>query len=70
MFTSEATKLYYHEAFWVKMASLLLATVFTLTVVRRVALSGASPAREKLTATISLVLWAAVGIGGRWIGFS
>src|SRR5258708_10419361 len=39
LFTSEATKLYYHEAFWVKMISLFLATLFTFTVLRRVALA-------------------------------
>src|SRR5271169_2357801 len=39
LFTSEATKLYYHEAFWVKMISLLLAMIFTFTVTRMVALA-------------------------------
>ncbi len=71
LFTSEATKLYYHEAFWVKMTSLLLATIFTFTVLRRVALAErASPAWSKAVALISLLLWSGVGIGGRWIGFS
>jgi hypothetical protein len=70
MFTSEAVKLYYHEAFWFKMASLLLATVFTLTIVRPVALAGGSPVRERITGIVSLALWTGVGVGGRWIGFS
>src|SRR5260370_7528464 len=39
LFTSEATKLYYHEAFWVKMISLFLATLFTFTVLPRLALA-------------------------------
>ena len=71
LFTSEATKCYYHAAFWVKMTSLLLAILFTFTVRRKVA--GAdkpSPLRSKLVAMASVTLWSAVGIGGRWIGFS
>lgn len=73
LFTSEATKLYYHEAFWVKMISLLLATLFTFTVLRKVALAGQGRVRpfwSKAAALISILLWSAVGVGGRWIGFS
>jgi hypothetical protein len=71
LFTSEAVKLYYHEAFWVKMSSLLLAMLFTFTVVRRAALGDRkSPGWNRLTGLVSLVLWSLVGIGGRWIGFS
>jgi hypothetical protein len=73
LFTSEAVKLYYHEAFWVKMTSLLLATGFTFTVLRKVALAGegrVSPFRSKAVALISILLWSGVGVGGRWIGFS
>lgn len=71
LFTSEAVKLYYHEAFWVKMTSLLLAMIFTFTVVRRVALAEhTSPVWSRATGMVSLVLWLGVGIGGRWIGFS
>ncbi|HEY2015503.1 MAG TPA: DUF6644 family protein [Bryobacteraceae bacterium] len=73
LFTSEAIKLYYHEAFWVKMASLLMSIVFTFTVLRRSALADPSPARpwrNRAVALVSLVLWSAVGMGGRWIGFS
>jgi hypothetical protein len=73
LFTSEATKLYYHEAFWVKMISLLLATLFTFTVLRKVALAGqgrVTPFWSKAAALTSTVLWSMVGVGGRWIGFS
>ncbi len=73
LFTSEAVKLYYHEAFWVKMISLALAILYTFTVLRKVALSDAervSPLRSKAAALISIFLWSAVGAGGRWIGFS
>lgn len=73
LFTSEATKLYYHEAFWVKMASLLLSIIFTFTAMRKIALS--DPARlrplwNRAAAVISIILWSGVGMGGRWIGFS
>jgi len=71
LFTSEATKCYYHAAFWVKMTSLLLAILFTFTVRRKVAAADKpSPLLSKLVAMASVTLWSAVGIGGRWIGFS
>jgi uncharacterized membrane protein SirB2 len=73
LFTSEAVKLYYHEAFWVKMTSLLLSVLFTFTVVRKVALAQPGRVRpwwRRVVALISVVLWSGVGVGGRWIGFS
>jgi uncharacterized protein DUF6644 len=73
LFTSEAIKCYYHPAFWMKMTSLFLAIVFTFTVRRKVAMADetrVSPLWSKLVALVSVTLWAGVGIGGRWIGFS
>ena len=73
LFSSEAIKCYYHAAFWVKMTSLFLAIIFTFTVQRRVVMADegqVSPAWGRVVALISVVLWAGVGIGGRWIGFS
>jgi hypothetical protein len=73
MFLSEAVKCYYSESFLVKMASLFLAIVFTLTVHRRVVMTEGTaigPHRRKLVALISLALWFTVGAAGRWIGFS
>ena len=73
LFLSESIKLYYHEAFWFKMASLLLAIVFTFTIQRKVILAGEarlSPVWNKVVAVVSILLWSGVGIGGRWIGFS
>jgi hypothetical protein len=73
LFTSEATKLYYHGAFWMKMSSLLLSILFTFIVVRKVALADprrVTPFRSRAVALISIVFWSGVGIGGRWIGFS
>jgi hypothetical protein len=73
LFTSEAIKCYYHDAFWFKMTSLFLAIVFTFTVRRKVALADETRVRplwNKLVALTSVLLWSGVGIGGRWIGFS
>lgn len=73
LFMSEASKCYYYIGFWVKMASLFLAIIFTLTVRRKVALADetrVSPIRRKLVAFVSLALWAGVGIGAKMIGFS
>jgi uncharacterized membrane protein YhdT len=73
LFTSEATKCYYHFAFWFKMTCLLLACTFTYTLYKKVVMEDAAtltPFRAKLAALTSIVLWTGVGIGGRWIGFS
>ena len=73
LFLSESIKLYYHEAFWFKMASLILAIVFTFTIQRKVILEGETrmrPVWSKVVALVSILLWSGVGIGGRWIGFS
>jgi Family of unknown function (DUF6644) len=66
-----ATKYYYLTAFWVKMAALPLALLFTFTVRRTVA--GAdetrmSPVWNKLVAVVSLSLWSTVAVAGRLIG--
>lgn len=73
LFVSEPTKLYYSVPFWYKMTFLLLATIFTFTVRRKVALADETQMRPlyyKLVAVASLGLWLGVGAGGRWIGFS
>jgi len=73
LFLSEAIKCYYHPAFWFKMASLLLAIVFTFTVQRKAVMAEGnrlSPLWSRVVAVVSVLLWSGVGIGGRWIGFS
>jgi uncharacterized membrane protein YhdT len=73
LFLSEAIKCYYHDAFWFKMSCLFLAIVFTFTIQRKVTMSDESrlrPLWSKVVAVVSVLLWAGVGIGGRWIGFS
>ena len=66
LYTSEATKCYASLAFWIKMASLLLAMIFTYTIKTRVA---AADHANKLVGAISILLWFGVAWGGRWIGF-
>src|SRR5215471_17602661 len=66
-----ATKYYYLTAFWVKMAALLLALLFTFAVRRRVARADetrTSLVWNKLVAVVSLSLWSTVAIAGRLIG--
>src|SRR5438034_10839543 len=66
-----ATKYYYLRAFWVKMAALSLALVFTFAVRRKVAMADEtrmSPLWSKLVAVVSLSLWSSVAIAGRLIG--
>jgi uncharacterized protein DUF6644 len=66
-----ATKYYYLTAFWVKMAALPLALVFTFAVRRTVAgidETRMSPVWNKLVALVSLSLWSTVAIAGRLIG--
>lgn len=73
LFLSEAIKCYYHDAFWFKMSCLFLAIVFTFTIQRKVTMNEEtrmSPVWSKVVAVVSVLLWAGVGIGGRWIGFS
>ena len=72
MFLSEAIKCYYSPPFWYKMALLLLGTIFTFTVHRRVVRSApdrVAPIFVRLTAVASLTLWFGVGFAGRWIAF-
>lgn len=73
LFLSEAIKCYYSPSFWVKIATLVPAIMFTLTVRRRVAGAGpdqTSGLQRTLTAIASLTLWFTVAAAGRWIGFS
>lgn len=68
--TSEALKLYDKPAFWVKMAALLAALVFTFAIQLPNARRDVSGLTAKSLAIISLGLWLTVALAGRWIGFS
>jgi hypothetical protein len=73
LFLAESIKCYYSFAFWTKMTALALAILFTFTIRRRVTLADhvrVGPAWSRVVAAISILLWATVGWGGRWIGFS
>ena len=69
MFLSEALKCFYSPPYWYKMGLLLVATVFTFTVRRRVLGSEVHSVWRRLTAVISMGLWLGVGFAGRWIAF-
>jgi hypothetical protein len=72
LFMASAVKCYYLPVFWVKMASLFLALVFTFSVRRRVAMAPdtrMNPVWARLVAVISLSLWSSVAIAGRLVGF-
>ena len=67
-----ATKYYYLTAFWVKMAALSLALIFTFAVRRKVAMADETrinPVWSKVVAVVSLSLWSSVAIAGRVIRF-
>lgn len=73
LFSSEAVKCYYNQAFWFKMTSLLLAVIYTTTINRRAvrATTGSTATfAGRAHAVITVLLWTGVGVGGRWIGFS
>lgn len=68
---SEALKLYGKEAFWVKMAALLVALAYTFGVRNPIARRDLVPgAPARAIASVSIALWLLVAIAGRWIGFS
>ena len=71
LFLSEALKCYYSAAFWVKITCLALVIVYTFTIRKRVVMTedGGGPAMRRAIAIMSILLWAGVGWGGRWIGF-
>ncbi len=72
MFLSEAIKCYYSPPFWYKMSFLVVATLYTFGVRKRVAAADTAkvgPIWGRLTALASLGLWFCVGFSGRWIAF-
>ena len=73
LFLSEAVKCYYSAAFWIKMAALLRAILYTFTVRRSVTFAPDGRIRagaSRAAALVSIALWSTVGWGGRWIAFS
>jgi hypothetical protein len=70
LFLSEAIKLHGKDAFWLKMAALAAALVFTFTLRNPAARREIGGASAKALALVSLALWLTVAAAGRWIGFS
>src|SRR5258705_5053746 len=67
---SNALREYRSDLFWMKMAILLVAVIYTFTLLRYVALaeeSRVAPATRKAVGFISLLLWTAVLIHARLI---
>jgi hypothetical protein len=72
LFSSEAVKMYGNRAFRAKMIFLALAILFNFTIYRKATRADEtriSPARQRLAAFVSLLLWAGVGLAGRAIGY-
>ena len=66
-----AIREYYSMFFWIKMAFLVLALIYTFTLRRRVTLSGSTSTvtvQTKLVGLVSILLWAMVAIPARLIG--
>ena len=72
LFMCFASKYYYLAAFWVKLACLMAALIFTFSIRRRVVMSedtDETPLNRKVVAAVSLALWTTIALGGRLIGF-
>jgi len=68
---TNALREYHSDLFWMKMAILLVAVIYTFTLRRRVTLaeeSRVAPATRKAVGLVSLALWTAVLIHARLIG--
>jgi len=76
LFTSHGTTYCSNSAFQFKLALIVLAganmAVFQFTTYRSVNkwdLAAATPIWAKIAGSVSVLLWAGVVVGGRWIGF-
>ena len=72
LFSTEAVKMYGNWAFQFKMLFLLLAIIYTFTIHRKITLAddGRFGAAVRIfVATVSLLLWTGVGLGGRALGY-
>ncbi len=72
LFLSEAIKCFYNQSFWVKMAMLFVALLFTFFVRERAAHDDTldTSTRSRLIGAASIAIWFTVAAAGRWIGFS
>lgn len=73
MVAGVATKVYYNQAYWAKMAALLIGIIFVFALKRpllRGDHSQIAPWVLKVVAIASIGIWFTVAACGRWIGFS
>jgi hypothetical protein len=70
LFLSEAVKCYNSVAFQVKISALAAVVILTAVSHRQVTSDAVAPAIQRASAVTTLVLWALVAWGGRWIGLS
>ena len=69
IFSSDPIHYLYNEAFRFKVTALLLAIIYNYTIHRKVAMTDPSPAADKATAIVSILLWVSVTFSGLWIAF-
>lgn len=72
MFTAQAAKWHDNPVFWFKMLFLLIATVFQLSVRRKIVSADLSlhPATAKLIGAVSLVLWISIALSSKMMEFA
>ena len=73
MVAGVGTKVYYSEAYWAKMAALLIGVLFVFFLKRPLLQQDHSRIRPwvlKVVASASIAVWFTVAACGRWIGFS
>ncbi len=71
MFTAQAAKWHDNPLFWIKMLIIIIATVFQLSVRRRIASGdpGLRPATAKMIGAISLILWIGTALSAKMMEF-
>lgn len=72
MFTAQAAKWHDNPVFWFKMLFLLIATVFQLSVRRKIVSTDSSlhPATAKLIGAVSLILWMSIALSAKMMEFA
>ena len=72
MFTAQAAKWHDNPVFWIKMLLLILATIFQLSVRRKITSADLflSPGKAKLIGAVSLVLWISIALSAKMMEFA
>jgi hypothetical protein len=69
MFTAQAAKWHDNPVFWLKMLLLIIATVFQLSIRRKIAATN-SPGSAKVIGAVSLVLWISLALSAKMMEFA